>query len=88
MNDGAFVEVPLPDGGDVSAVALDALGRKWAGTPGSLWMHDDAWSPAWTDASWTTPFVGIMADVGRLIAVTATGGIVQGEKAVTSRTPQ
>ena len=79
-SEGVASERPLPSEHDVSAVALDPLGRAWAATPGALWVHDDGWRSAWADASFTSPFVSILADVGRVIAVTADGGIVQAEQ--------
>lgn len=72
-------DLPLPVERDVSAVALDMLGRKWAATAGGLWTHHDDWHSAWADPTWAAPFVSIFADVGRIVAVTTDGGIVQGE---------
>jgi hypothetical protein len=43
-------------------------------------LDGSVWSEAWSDASWTAPFVSILADVGRVVAVTADGGIVQAER--------
>lgn len=72
----------LPIEADVTAVALDPLGRPWAATPGALWTRDETWSQAWAapSSSWSAPFVGILADVGRVVAVTSDGGIVQAER--------
>jgi serine/threonine protein kinase len=72
-------EVSLPVDEDITAVALDPLGRAWAATRGALWSYDESWCRVWSDASFTSPFVGILADVGRIIAVTSDGGIVQAE---------
>lgn len=66
---------------EISAVAVDVLGREWAASPGSVWTRNNAWERAWHDPTWSSPFVGIMADVGRIIAVTHDGGIVLGERA-------
>lgn len=85
LGDGPPREKLLPQPSDVSAVDLDILGRIWAGTPGTLWTLDEVWTPAWSDPTWTSPFVSIMADVGRLVAVTANGGVIQGEASATMR---
>jgi len=71
----------LPNAAPVSAVALDPLGRHWAASVGKLWTLDGAvWSEAWTEPTFRAPFVSILADVGRVVAVTADGGIVQAER--------
>jgi eukaryotic-like serine/threonine-protein kinase len=72
-------ELLLPEDANVSAVAVDALGRQWAATPGALWTRDDTWKKAWSEPSWSAPIVGILADVGRVVAVAADGAIVQAE---------
>jgi eukaryotic-like serine/threonine-protein kinase len=81
VSEGQVSENPLPVDADVTAVALDPLGRHWAATPGALWTRDDTWNKAWTNPSWSAPFVSILADVGRIVAVTADGGVVQAERA-------
>lgn len=73
-------ELVLPSDADVSAVAVDALGRQWAATPGALWSRDDTWEKAWSEPSWSAPIVSILADVGRVVAVTADGAIIQAER--------
>jgi serine/threonine protein kinase len=73
--------VPLPTDHDVTAVALDPLGRAWAATRGQLWTLDEDWTLAWSDESFTAPFVSVLADVGRVVAVTSDGAIVQAEHA-------
>jgi eukaryotic-like serine/threonine-protein kinase len=83
LREGSLVDLPLPTTANVSAVAIDLLDRSWAATPGTLWAHDTTWKPAWSDPTWTAPFVSILADVGRLIAVTSEGAIVQGEAPLT-----
>jgi eukaryotic-like serine/threonine-protein kinase len=80
-SEAAARELPLPVDHDVSAVALDPVGRAWAATAGALWTHDESWRCVWSDPSFTSPFVSVLADVGRVIAVTADGGVVQAEQA-------
>jgi eukaryotic-like serine/threonine-protein kinase len=82
FDNGQLQEMPLPDALAVTAVALDVLGRKWAATDGTLWTYDDGWVSAWSNPGWTSPFVSIFADVGRIVAVTADGAIVQAERSL------
>jgi hypothetical protein len=79
-SDGAVTESQLPTKDEVTAVALDPLGRIWAATRGALWTYDAGFRSVWTDASFTSPFVGLFADVGRVIAVTSDGAIVHAEQ--------
>jgi serine/threonine protein kinase len=72
----------VDDEPDIAAVALDAEGRAWAASVGRIWTMDPesapAWRPAWRDPTWAVPFVSLFADVGRVIAMTADGGILEG----------
>jgi hypothetical protein len=77
-----LIATPLPSELDVSAVALDVVGTPWAATPGTIWTQQGEWKPAWSNPEWTSPFVSIFADVGRIVAVTADGGIVQAERSL------
>jgi serine/threonine protein kinase len=69
-------------GPDLSASAMDILGREWVGSLGSLWTRDprlgEPWRRAWTDPSWRAPFVSMIADAGWIVAMTADAGIVEG----------
>ena len=64
---------------DLSAVALDVLGRPWVGGAGQIWARDSqrGWAPAWHDATWIAPFVSMFAEVNYLAAVTVDGAIVE-----------
>jgi hypothetical protein len=67
---------------DLTAAALDVLDREWVASLGTLWTRDprssEAFRPAWVDESWHAPFVGMMADAGLVVGLTADGGIVEG----------
>ncbi|HEX6765800.1 MAG TPA: hypothetical protein VF103_09995, partial [Polyangiaceae bacterium] len=67
---------------DLTAGAMDVLDREWVASLGTLWTRDprqsDAFRPAWADESWVAPFVGVMADAGLVVGLTADGGIVEG----------
>jgi eukaryotic-like serine/threonine-protein kinase len=80
LSQGLHTELPLPNAHDVSALAIDLLGRPWVATSGALWTRDETWQAAWSEPSWTSPIVSILADVGRVVAVTLDGGIVQAER--------
>jgi hypothetical protein len=72
----------VPGAPDLSASALDVLDREWVASLGTLWTRDprlaEAWRPAWTDSTWEAPFVSMIADSGRVMAMTASAGIVEG----------
>ncbi|MES1173634.1 MAG: serine/threonine-protein kinase [Myxococcales bacterium] len=72
----------VPGAPDLSASALDVLDREWVASLGVLWTRDprlaEAWRPAWSDPTWDAPFVSMIADSGRLMAMTASAGIVEG----------
>jgi eukaryotic-like serine/threonine-protein kinase len=72
----------VPGAPDLSASALDVLDREWVASLGTLWTRDprlaEAWRPAWSDRTWDVPFVSMIADSGRLMAMTANAAIVEG----------
>jgi hypothetical protein len=67
---------------DLTAAAMDVLGREWVASVGRLWVRDAArdmrWRCVWHDAKWTVPFVSVMADAGVVFAMTADGGVLEG----------
>lgn len=67
---------------DLTGAAIDVLDREWVASLGTLWTRDprvsDAFRPAWSDESWSAPFVSVMADAGLVVGLTADGGIVEG----------
>jgi hypothetical protein len=71
---------------DLSAVTLDVLGRPWVAGAGQIWARDSGrgWVPAWHDAKWSAPFVGMYADVNYLVAVTVDGAVVECRSALVS----
>ncbi|MEO8905851.1 MAG: serine/threonine-protein kinase [Polyangiaceae bacterium] len=72
----------VPGAPDLSSSALDVLDREWVASLGTLWTRDprlaEAWRPAWQDSTWEAPFVSMIADSGRVMAMTASAGIVEG----------
>jgi hypothetical protein len=71
---------------DLSSIALDVLGRAWVAGAGQIWAQDSqrGWVPAWHDAQWVAPFIGMYADVNYLVAVTVDGGVVECRSALVS----
>jgi len=67
---------------DLTAAAMDVVGREWVASLGRLWVRDAdrdvRWRCVWHDPRWTAPFVSIMADAGILVAMTADGGVLEG----------
>src|SRR5262249_50704715 len=82
-------------GHDLSASAIDAVGRGWAASTGRIWMRrirgassrgrgGAHWDQIWSDASWPLPIVSLFADLGVVIAMTAEGGLIEGRVLVSS----
>nr|WP_275939256.1 serine/threonine-protein kinase [Polyangium spumosum] len=65
---------------DLSAAAIDEAGRVWVGSAGALWVQPPG-AARWDDAhrvGWETPFISIFAHSGRVMAMSADGGILEG----------
>jgi len=78
---GGAREVSVPSGTNWSACGVDLLGGSWVAGAGQIWFappESEQWKPAWRDSSWRAPFVSLFADVGRVVAVTADGGVLEG----------
>jgi hypothetical protein len=77
-----FLQEAVPDGGHLTAVALDVAGSAWAAGASSFWFRrlgrPEPWSRAYHDTSLREPFVSITADVGLVHAVTVSGGVLCG----------
>jgi serine/threonine protein kinase len=70
----------LADAPNLSAVAIDVLGRAWAGAAGQLWFSSNSgisWQLVFRDERCTAPFVSIFADVGMVFAATADGAVLE-----------
>ncbi len=70
------------DGPDFGAVAVDVGARIWAASPGNIWLHEPGgtlpWRCVWRNEAWSVPFIGLFADVGRVVATARDGGVVEG----------
>jgi serine/threonine protein kinase len=67
---------------DLSAAAIDVAGRAWVAAARRIWMRpfigDAEFVPVWDEPSLVAPIVSLFADVGRVIAITADGSVVEG----------
>jgi hypothetical protein len=67
---------------DLTAAAMDVLGRQWVASIGRLWVRDaerdPRWRCVWHDPAWSVPFVSLMADAGIVVAMSADGGVLEG----------
>ena len=79
---GKPTRLTVPGGPELRAVAIDPTGRVCVAGAGQIWLYDAAqappWSKVWKTPSGKVPFLSIFADVGRIVATTVDGGIVEG----------
>lgn len=74
-------ETSMIVGSSLHAVAIDVLQREWVAGQGVMYDRADAtnaWSVAWSDPTWTSPFCALLADVGMVAGITSDGGIIEG----------
>jgi eukaryotic-like serine/threonine-protein kinase len=74
------VEILVDAEPDLSAVAVDPARRVWMGSSGTLWVQKSADDPVRVAhrSTWPAPFVAIDADIDRVLAISASGGILEG----------
>lgn len=71
----------IPGGLNMSAAAIDVLGRGWAASPGCIWLRRNrTWTKVWHDSTWKAPFISLFVDPGLIVAITADGGVLEGRK--------
>ncbi|MCS6902230.1 MAG: hypothetical protein RMJ98_21565, partial [Myxococcales bacterium] len=67
---------------DLAAAAFDGTGRAWAAARGSLWVRSpgggNPWSCVWSEPSWPSPLVSLVADVGLVVAISVDGAVLEG----------
>ena len=82
VQSGKVTQHCVPGEPELSAVAIDPTGRICAAAPGQIWLYDavqaSPWSMVWENPTWKVPFLSIFADVGRLVATTVDGAVVEG----------
>ena len=85
--DGVVVEIEnnavaarsVPTAPDMVAIAVDTLGRQWAAGRGRVYSkrQQGEFTCVWEHQAWQPPFVGIMAEVGSIVAVTVDGAVLE-----------
>lgn len=80
LEDGVVTCEQLSGSFDLSAAALDFLGREWVASARRIWMRpvEGAHEPVWEDDSLQAPIVSLFADLGRVIALMADGSVLEG----------
>jgi hypothetical protein len=94
--DGVVVEIEdnsvtarsVPTAPDMVALAIDTLGRQWAAGRGRVYSKriQGEFTCVWEHQAWQPPFVGIMAEVGSIIAVTVDGAVLECRSLVLDKT--
>jgi serine/threonine protein kinase len=94
--DGAVVEIEanglssrsVPNAPDMVAIAVDTLGRQWAAGRGRVYSKraTGEFTCVWEHRAWHPPFVGIMAEVGSIVAVTVDGAVLECRSIVMDKT--
>lgn len=81
--DESSVSQVSPDA-NLSVAAVDSLGGCWTGAAGQLWYRghtpNATWSLVWSDEQLRSPFVGLLAQEGRVVALTVDGAVVEGRR--------
>jgi hypothetical protein len=81
--DGRLAGNHLPDGTDFWSAAIDSAGVVWGGTVDALWLQPgpgEPWRKGFQASGWSSPFTSLFADVGRVVAMTRSGAIVEGRR--------
>jgi serine/threonine protein kinase len=94
--DGVVVEIEdngvtarsVPSAPDMVAIAVDTLGRQWAAGRGRVYSKrmQGEFACVWEHQAWQPPFVGIMAEVGSIVAVTVDGAVLECRSQVLDKT--
>ncbi len=79
IEDNAFSARSVPSAPDMVAIAVDTLGRQWAAGRGRVYSKriQGEFGCVWEHQAWQPPFVGIMAEVGSMVAVTVDGAVLE-----------
>jgi eukaryotic-like serine/threonine-protein kinase len=94
--DGVVVEIEhnavsarsVPTAPDMVAIAVDTLGRQWAAGRGRVYSKriQGEFNCVWEHQAWAPPFVGMMAEVGSIVAVTVDGAVLECRSHVLDKT--
>jgi hypothetical protein len=79
IEDNAVTARSVPTAPDMVAIAIDTLGRQWAAGRGRVYSKriQGEFTCVWEHQAWQPPFVGIMAEVGSIVAVTVDGAVLE-----------
>jgi eukaryotic-like serine/threonine-protein kinase len=79
IEDNAVTARSVPTAPDMVAIAVDMLGRQWAAGRGRVYSkrQQGEFTCVWEHQAWQPPFVGMMAEVGSIIAVTVDGAVLE-----------
>jgi eukaryotic-like serine/threonine-protein kinase len=88
IEDNAFRARSVPSAPDMVALAVDTLGREWAAGRGRVYSKrfQGEFTCVWEHQAWQPPFVGIMAEVGSIVAVTVDGAVLECRSIVMDKT--
>lgn len=88
IEDNAVSARSVPTAPDMVAVAIDTLGRQWAAGRGRVYSKriQGEFNCVWEHQAWQPPFVGVMAEVGSIVAVTVDGAVLECRSMVMDKT--
>ncbi len=81
--DGHLVAAGPSAGIDFWTAGIDSAGVVWGGSVGSIWQQPapgEHWHKSFEAPGWQVPFTSLFADVGRVVAMTRAGAVVEGRR--------
>ena len=81
--DGHLVPAISAEGVDFWTAGIDSAGVVWGGSVGSIWQQPapgERWHKSFEAPGWQVPFTSVFADVGRVVAMTRGGAVVEGRR--------
>jgi serine/threonine protein kinase len=83
VTDGHLAGQRMAQPTDFWSAAIDSAGVAWGGAWGSLWLQPapgEPWIQSFDASGWSSPFTSLFADVGRVVAMTRSGAVVEGRR--------
>lgn len=81
--DGHVVSADAAERVDFWTAGIDSAGVAWAGSVGSIWQQPapgEPWRKSFEGQGFTAPFTSLFADVGRVVAMTRAGAVLEGRR--------
>jgi hypothetical protein len=81
--DGHLAAAGPAEGVDFWTAGIDSAGVGWGGSVGSIWQQlapGERWHKSFEAAGWNAPFTSLFAEVGRVVAMTRGGAVVEGRR--------